>query len=83
MYNVRFYRNESIIRLITYNNFEMPFLPPDSLFLGSNDKMMFSKWKEIAKRASSKTEGELMQLIESGKNLIALSDCEEYFGNMH
>ena len=82
MHDVRFHKNESIRNLITDNNFESPFLPPYSLFLNPLTSM-FSKWKEMTKRASQGTESELMELFESIKNLITVSDCEEYFRNIN
>ena len=43
---------------------------------------MFSKWKDIVRRASPQDETDLMRVIKEGGNLITKQGCDKYFRNM-
>lgn len=81
MDNVRFHKSETIISLINQNNYGLLYLAPYSPFLNPIENM-FSKWKNIVKRANPVNENDLMNAIHGGANLIREDDCNGYFRHM-
>lgn len=81
MDNVPFHKCVEVKQLFETGPDELMYLPPYSPFLNPIENL-FSKWKEIVKRANPLTVEEVMTAVENGKDLITASDCENYFHHM-
>ena len=82
MDNVAFHKCNEVKECITQHiNARLLYLPPYSPFLNPIENM-FSKWKNIVRRANPENENDLMTAIENGASLITFQDCEGYVRNM-
>ncbi|XP_049293761.1 uncharacterized protein LOC125769223 [Anopheles funestus] len=81
MDNVAFHKCSEIRQAIEDDGDEVRYLPPYSPFLNPIENL-FSKWKEITKRANANNDAELIEAIDRGASLVTSSDCEGYIRNM-
>lgn len=81
MDNVAFHKCTTVRETIVAEGFDVMYLPPYSPFLNPIENL-FSKWKNIVRRANPQNETELMTAIEQAASLITAEDCDGYFCNM-
>ncbi|XP_061514175.1 uncharacterized protein LOC133393386 isoform X1 [Anopheles gambiae] len=81
MDNVAFHKSSEVKEAIGYDEDKPVYLPPYSPFLNPIENL-FSKWKNLVKRANAQNEQELMEAITNCANLVTSQDCEGYFRNM-
>jgi len=79
--NARFHKTEEISSLFAHNGHVLRFLPPYSPFLNPIENV-FSKWKNIVKRANSQNEQQLMDAIQNGFLSITTEDCNSFYRKM-
>ncbi|KII74183.1 hypothetical protein RF11_00557 [Thelohanellus kitauei] len=81
MENIRFYKTYRVQTILQENGRLVIYLHPTRVS-STRFKNLLSKWKKIVKTASSRSETDLINLIESSSIVILLSDCDGYYQNM-
>ena len=81
MDNVAFHKCVEVKQALEDGGDKVRYLPPYSPFLNPIENL-FSKWKEMTKRANANCDVELLEAIEEGASLVTASDCEAYVRHM-